>query len=230
MNSIAKYSAGRWLRCRLALFLPWTLACCTHAATVWNGPPITYSQPATDPTQPADQDRITARVWLTRAASGGLFNAVTETAATANSPADTEWAFGTLDHYASLSYTNWLAWLNGQSPVSLVSQQAVLHLISEDIYIALQFTLWGSHGTGGFAYQRSTPAPPRLSAATEALNQFSFSYIASPGLLYVVQVSSNLAVWGPLATNLAASNPVLFTDQFTPSGSRFYRVVQVPNP
>jgi hypothetical protein len=230
MNAKANRPVGRFLLRTLALPLSWTLVFCAHAATVWNGPAITYSQPTPDPTQAANQDRITSGVWLTRAASGGLFNAVTETAASADSPADTEWAFGTPTNYASVSYTNWLAWLNGQSPVTLVGQQVLVHLISEDIYIAIQFTLWGSHGVGGFAYQRSTPPPATLSSATLASNQFSFSYTASPGLTYAVQVSANLADWSTITTNLAASNPVLFTNQFIANGSRFYRVVRVPNP
>jgi hypothetical protein len=202
----------------------------THAATVWSGPTLEYTQPAPDPAEATNQDRITADVWLTRAASKGLFNAVTETAAAANSPADTEWAFGTLTNYASLAYTNWLAWLNGQSPVTLVGQPAVVHIISEDIYIAIEFTFWGSHASGGFAYQRSTASPPSLSSGTVAANQFSFSYTASPGLTYVVQCSSNLTDWAPILTNLALSTPVLFTDNFVSDRSRFYRVVGVPNP
>ena len=111
----------------LRLFLLCPLAFSAPAATLWNGPSLAYTQPAHDPTQPANQDHVTAGVWLTRAASGGLFNAVTETAADTNSPADTEWAFGTLDRFASLTYTNWLAWLNGQSPVTLVGQPVVVH-------------------------------------------------------------------------------------------------------
>lgn len=201
-----------------------------HAASVWNGPVVTYNQPAPDPTQAVNQDRLTAHVWLTRAASKGLFNAVTETAATANSPADTEWAFGTLDNYASLTYTNWLAWLNGQSPTNLVGQQTVVHLISDDTYIAVQFTIWGSHASGGFAYERSTPPSTTLSTGAMVAGQFSFSYTASPGLTYVVQSSSNLADWSPMNTNVSSSNPVPFTDESAPSGPRFYRVMRVLNP
>src|SRR5471032_1064724 len=72
-----------------------------HAATVWNGPVTTYNQPTSDPTQASNQDRITPDVWLTRAVSKGLFNAFSETNATTLSPANTEWAFGTLSNYAS---------------------------------------------------------------------------------------------------------------------------------
>jgi len=46
----------------------------------------------------------------------------------------------------------------------------VLHLISEDIYLDITFTSWGSHGTGGFSYIRSTPpnAPPSVTLTNPA--------------------------------------------------------------
>ena len=201
-----------------------------RGATVWTGPLIAYNQPSPDPTQVSNQDRITPDVWLTRAASKGLFNAFSETNATALSPTNTEWAFGTLDNYASLHYTNWLAWLNGQSPTTLVGQAAVVHLISDDIYLSIQFTLWGSMGSGGFAYQRSTPAPARLSGASVNSGQFSFSYNADPGFSYVVQSSSNLVDWVSLATNVASGSLVLFVEPFNSTGTRFYRVGRLPDP
>jgi len=61
-----------------------------QAATVWNGPILSYTQPSLDPAQPANQDRLTANVWLTRASSSGLFDAATESAFThGTSPAGT---------------------------------------------------------------------------------------------------------------------------------------------
>src|SRR5438034_4501327 len=79
----------------------------TDAATVWNGPAISFSKSSTaDPTLPANQDRITANVWLTRGGSQGLYNAKTEASFTHFfSPADTQWANGTTANYCSLSYT-----------------------------------------------------------------------------------------------------------------------------
>src|SRR5262245_19157915 len=72
-----------------------------RGATIWTGPPIVYTQPGTDPTQPANQDRITPNVWLTRAAIQGLFNARTEASFTHFfSPEDTRWANGTTANYA----------------------------------------------------------------------------------------------------------------------------------
>ncbi|MGA2748876.1 MAG: hypothetical protein ABSG59_08885 [Verrucomicrobiota bacterium] len=201
-------------------------------ATVWTGPLITYNQPSPDPTQAANQDRITANVWLTRFSSQGLFNAVTETNAGPDSPADTEWAFGRLTNYAALSYSNWLDWLNGNSPTTLVGKPAVLHLISDDIYLSIEFTLWGSHGSGGFAYQRSTAqaaSAPTLAVGSAAVanGQFSFSCTATSGLSYVVKSSSDLVTWEPIQTNVAPASVVVFSNAFSPGGSRFYRVVQL---
>jgi hypothetical protein len=191
---------------------------------------MTYNQPSPDPTQPANQDHVTPRVWLTRAASKGLFNAFSETNATAFSPADTEWAFGTLTNYASLHFTNWLAMLNGASPVTLVGQPLVVHLISDDIYISIQFTFWTAGGSGGFAYQRSTPAPANLSGTQVNSGQFFFNYTASAGYSYVVQSSTNLVNWVSLVTNVASGSSVLFSNSFDSSGTKFYRVGRVSNP
>jgi hypothetical protein len=128
------------------------------AATVWNGPSLLYVQPGADPTQPANQDRLTSDVWLTRSSTRGLFNAAMESSfANYSSPAGTEWAYGELANYASLSYHNWEAW-NGQAPPSSIGQDAVLHLIPDDIYLSFRLDSWGARGPG-FSYDRSTPGP-----------------------------------------------------------------------
>lgn len=130
--------------------------------TIWNGPVINFTQPPTVGT--SVQDHLTPGVWLTRDTSQGLFNAVTEAAYTHFvSPADTEWAYGTLQNYATLGYASWESW-NGKKPPSMVGQPAVVHLITENIYLSLTFTSWGGSG-GGFSYNRSTPsAVPEPSA------------------------------------------------------------------
>ncbi len=114
--------------------------------------------PGSDGTQPQDQDSLTPLVVLTRGYQMGLFNAVTETGYThLVSPAGTEWAFGELADYASLTYNPWEIW-NHKTPPLMVGQDAVLHLISENIYLSVQFTAWAGPGTG-FSYVRSTPVP-----------------------------------------------------------------------
>ena len=199
-----------------------------YASTLWTGPVIVYNQPTPDPTQVSNQDRITPVVWLTRAASKGLFNAYSETNAGTLSPADTEWAFGTPTNYTTLHYTNWLAWLNGASPTTLVGKQVMLHLKSEDIYISLGFTFWAAGGAGGFAYQRST-APIDISAAAAGNGQFSLNYVAVTNYTYVIQYSYDLVNWQPLATNVASANPMTFSEPMDQT-SKFYRVICPSNP
>ena len=145
------------------------------ASTVWNGPPTTYVQPGTDASDPANWDQLTPNVALTRNGSMGLFNAIQETSYSHfSSPADTEWALGTLDQYASLSYTSWEQCYGSRGVLqgTITSQPAVMHLITDDIYVSVQFTQWGSFSP--FAYNRSTPAvsspPPTVSITSPASN------------------------------------------------------------
>ena len=200
------------------------------AATVWTGPLISYNQPATDPTQPANQDRITTNVWLTRASSKGLFNAFSETSTTASSPAGTEWAFGALSNYAALTFSTWLGLLNGQSPTTLVGREMVLHLTADDIYISIAFSAWGSGGIGGFAYERSTPAPLTLVGGGISGGQFTFGYAADLGVEYRIDSSSNLVDWNVVATNTGSGETAVFGAPVDTAGAKFYRVCQLPNP
>lgn len=222
-----------------ALALTATIGLATHAATLWTGPTIAFTKPANaDWTLPVNQDRLTASVWITRQSIRGLFNIKTESAYLENlSPADTAWAFGTLANYASLTYAPWQIW-NATNPPAMVGQPAVLHLISEDIYLSVQFTAWGQGFGGGggmFSYTRSTPADitlpaPVISQPLVANNEFTFRYSTELGLSYLVQNSSNLLDWRPIATNVAASNPVLFTNSLLSNGPWFYRVGRLPPP
>jgi len=134
-----------------------------QAATLWNGPAITFTKPnGADWTLPANQDRMTPDVWLTRDTTEGLFNAATESGYTHFfSPQNTSWAYGTLANYASLTYTDWEDW-NGHNPPSMVGRAAVLHLVSDDIYLSIKFDSWGG-SAGGFSYDRSTPVVPEPS-------------------------------------------------------------------
>lgn len=201
------------------------------AATVWTGPLITFNQPAPNPRQATNQDRITPDVWLTRAASKGLFNAFYETNATTFSPTNTEWAFGTIASYASLNYTNWLAMLNGASPTTLVGQPLVVHLISDDIYLSLKITFWGAGGSGGFTYERST-LEPVINLATTGTDpgQFVFTCNTIVGQSYIVQSSTNLLDWSSLATNMASDTSMIFSNTIDQSGARFYRVGRLSAP
>lgn len=130
---------------------------------IWNGPTITFiNEIGSDPTLPSSQDRLTTNVWLTRGYSKGLYNAAVETSYSSLSPIGTEWAYGSLANYASLNYQGWADW-NSHNPPSMVGQDAVLHLIPDDVYLAVQFTSWNMRA-GGFSYTRSTPPVPEPSA------------------------------------------------------------------
>ena len=146
------------------------LAISAHAATVWDGPTISFTKANyANPLLAANQDRLTANVWITRGSAQGLFNAHTESGFTHFvSPAGTEWANGSLENYATLSYTDWNHWAKGvnANPYATVGVQAVLHLIPDDIYLSVRFTSWtggapggGPSYGGGFSYLRSTPVP-----------------------------------------------------------------------
>ncbi|PYJ02048.1 MAG: hypothetical protein DME25_17010, partial [Verrucomicrobia bacterium] len=115
------------------------------APTIWNGPLITFTKPGfSDWHDPANQDRVTADVWITRDTTQCIFNAATESAYTHFfSPQNTEWSYGTLANYASLTYKDWEDWYGGATaggPPSTIGKDAVLHLISDDIYLSIKFT------------------------------------------------------------------------------------------
>jgi len=139
-------------------------AASASAQQFFEGYDVSFSKASfVDPLAEANQDRITDSVWLTRGNTQGLFNAFAEASYTSfSSPADTEWAFGTIaDGVGMLSFSDWQTWA-GSNPPGTVGQDAVLHLISEDIYLDIRFTNWGIGGGAGgnFSYVRAVvPAP-----------------------------------------------------------------------
>ena len=146
----------------LLLILPFI----SQAQTIWTGPMTTFTKSNdADWTLEANQDRITDNVWITRANNQSIFNISDNTDTSSgscigSSPHDTEWAFGTIaDGINTLTFDTFL----GDSfadcgPPTVVNQNAVLHLITDDIYIDIKFVFWTSGGNGGgFSYMRSTP-------------------------------------------------------------------------
>jgi hypothetical protein len=157
------------------------------AETIWTGPMIEFTKTSfADVSDPANRDLIIEGVVeLTRGDSQGLFNyAVREDYDRfgGTSPGDTEWAFETnnegLDvsatNFAALTFEPWIdaipSQIEGGTP-AMVGQDAVLHIISQDIYIDLMFTRWdqgrgdGAILGGAFSYMRSTDAPEPAAAA-----------------------------------------------------------------
>ena len=171
-----------------------------RAATIWNGPTITFTKAiGADPNLPANQDRITASTWITRGTVRGIYNAAQEPAFTHFlSPTNTEWANGTLANYASLTYTNWNSWVRvvNPSPGSTVGKDAVVHLIAEDIYLSVKFTSWSGPG-GGFSYVRST-APP-LTPTVTLTSPTNGSVFAAPASF---ALTADASVSGGTVTNV----------------------------
>ena len=142
---------------------------------VWTGPNTTFTKPgANDPTLAANQDRLTNNVWLTRGSSEGMFNIAPgkETAYVRHtSPADTLWATDvmatnvgkniTATNHADLLFTTWAAAYGGPGFAlsgNITTRNAVVKLVTDDIYFDLTFTQFMSGGD--FTYRRSTPAAP----------------------------------------------------------------------
>ena len=135
----------------------------TPPAVIWTGTLTNYTE--ADPTSPllaANQDQITSDVWLTRGTSQGIFNAFSESSySKPSSPADTEWAVGSIADATNgtLTYGTWYDAGGGNPALNLVGVQLVLHLITDNIYLSVEFTALGSghEGGSGFSYTRSTP-------------------------------------------------------------------------
>jgi glucose/arabinose dehydrogenase len=147
-----------------------------HAATIWTGPRITRSN--TD-----GVDQITPTVGITRGGTQGIYNSSQEPGFTHFlSPKDTQWADGTTANYSTLSYTDWNSWakLGHGGPPATVGVNAVVHLITDDIYIDIKFLSWSSGGP--YSYERSTPGsanvPPTV-AIISPTNGASFNAPAS---------------------------------------------------
>ena len=126
--------------------------------TIWTGATLTFTKSSGgDPTLASQQDAITENVKITRGNTGGqIYNIVTEAAANSSvSPAGTEWALGTVNDIANLTFEPFRA-ATGGKPKDVVGQNMVLHLITDDVYISIKFTSWATGRAGGFAYERST--------------------------------------------------------------------------
>jgi hypothetical protein len=215
-----------------------------NAATVWNGPTMVFAKtPFADWTKEANQDRITPNVWITRANSQGPFNAETESGfAHFLSPADTAWASGQLADYATLTYADWNTWC-AHFPPGTIGQNAVVHLITDDIYLSLKFTFWSEAASGGgFSYERSTPgsgppppppAPIITGAAISVDGSFHFAFTNMPGNTFTILATTNVTLpltnWTVLGTASefpAASGHYQFVDPgaSTNSNQRHYIV------
>jgi hypothetical protein len=122
-------------------------------------------------------------------------------------PSDTEWAFGTIDQFNSLTYEPFSQIRDDGRALGLHVFQylltggptngpkpMVVHIINEDIYLSLTFSQWGSGGNATFAYTRSTPGavvPP--TPTVTITNPIAGAVFAAPAN---VKISANASVSG----------------------------------
>ena len=86
----------------------------------------------------------------------------------------------------------------------MVGREAVVHLISENIYLAIKFTFWNSHG-GGFSYQRSTPAAVVTQIPLNIQGVQNSAVLSWTNSAFSLQ--SATAVKGPFVTITNATSP-----------------------
>jgi hypothetical protein len=211
----------------------------TMAATVWTGPLITFTQANPYPGD-GDRDQLTPNVALTRATpvgggTGGMFNAVTESSFTKFvSPTNTEWAVGSLADYATLTYSDWTTCGLGNPVHNLPGEQLVVHLITDDIYLSLEFT--DLPAGPGFTYIRSTPAPPSVTITNASMTAqgFQFSFSIVPGYTYTAQQTTLLNptnAWVNLTSTNGVGSPTTVTVTDTNRNAiSFYRVLVQSTP
>jgi hypothetical protein len=142
------------------------------AQEIWTGPPVNFTKAGfADWTLPANQDRITDNVWITRQDNRAIFNIKVETEyswTNRDSPLDTEWAVGDIADWATLTYQPLYLYANSKVGDNILNLgPSVVHLITDDIYIPIEFTDWSGSGDGGpFSYTRGTRDPSPVEATT----------------------------------------------------------------
>ena len=126
------------------------------SSTIWNGPLKSFTKTdGSNASEETNQDRLTAKVWLTRGNNGGqIYNAAQEDKSDKyKSPIGTEWAVGNINDLDKLIFYDFRIAIQ---PKNIVDKDLVLHLIEEDIYLSVKFKSWSQGQKGGFSYERST--------------------------------------------------------------------------
>jgi len=152
--------------CRLCgcFFVLLVLLTSSRAATIWTGPNITWTKSGATPSDTI----VPGKVVLRRGSSQVLYNTAAgeSSANVSTSPKDTLWAFGDIANATTLSYKSLAAYRDGNLAKAIMNKPMVVHLVAEDIYFSIKFTVWGQHGSGTVSYIRSTPpadVPPTVS-------------------------------------------------------------------
>jgi hypothetical protein len=149
---------------------------------VWSGLTKSFTKPAgADPTAPQNQDHLTANVAFIRGSTQGLYNPLVESSYDdARSPVDTLWATDLNNPTETIAATNWAnllfdTWTNAYGGIpnvgnNIENRDAVVYLITDDIYLDLRFTDWGmGFGAGGrFTYLRAEVPEPATASLLAA--------------------------------------------------------------
>ena len=126
------------------------------SSTIWNGPLKSFTKTdGSNASEETNQDRLTAKVWITRGNNGGqIYNAAQEDKSDKyKSPIGTEWAVGNINDLDKLIFYDFRIAIQ---PKNIVGKDLALHLIEEDIYLSVKFKSWAQGQKGGFSYERST--------------------------------------------------------------------------
>jgi len=203
----------------------------TRLPQVWCGPRITFTKADyADSTLPANQDSVTPGVLITRANNRGLFNAATESSYNGSGPSDTEWAYGTASNFWDLSFQSWHGWArsDGQTP-DTVGRDAVMHIISEDIYIDVKFTSWTSLDSGGgFSYARAAAVAVTLNGGPDKYILQGDPFV-DPGAVAIdyLWATQAVTVAGSVDVNVIGTYPLTYSASIPGYTSSVIRTVHV---
>jgi hypothetical protein len=149
----------------------------TAQSLVYTGYEVTFEKVAfADETLPENQDFILNGISITRGSTRGIYNiAQEEFFEDFVSPLGTAWAFPNNNPAVTLSAANcadgcseyvFEDWQTanggaGGGPPATVDQDAIVHLIDQDVYLDIRFTSWAmGFGAGGaFSYERAVITP-----------------------------------------------------------------------
>ena len=64
------------------------------------------------------------------------------------------------EQLGGIEFTTWTAAFGNNTSANILNHNAVVHLVTDDVYLDLRFTSFQGGGSGGgFAYERSTAVP-----------------------------------------------------------------------
>lgn len=167
------------------------------AATIWNGPNTGWAKSVATPSDPI----LPGVVVLTRGANEIMYNTVSEGGPGVGSPADTEWALGTIANFSTLTYKTMDVLRAGAIPdfqALILNKQMVMHIKSRDIYMSIMFTNWGRSFSGTVGYIRST-APAASPPTVTLTNPVSGAVFAAPAS---INLRASASVSGGTVTNV----------------------------